>query len=300
MAKVKRKRRLAKFIGFLAVLLIAVGVYHGYHIIQFMTEIHQTDPKETDEEPVEPKETPAYHRTNILLLGIDARTPNEHSRTDTIMLLSLDEKTKDISLLSIPRDSRVNIPGRGLDKINHAHAFGGVALTVEAVEEFLAVPVHYYARINFEGFADIIDILGGVTIEVEGIVAANTPELKAGKQHLNGDQALAYVRNRSDSDIGRAKRQQKLIKTVAKESYQLSTIFKVPQLLENLGNNLRTNMPLTDIVKVANLFISVDIDAIAQGVVPGHGQYIDKVSYWIPDLDKTEALLLELGIKKQE
>ncbi|HHX76992.1 MAG TPA: LCP family protein [Firmicutes bacterium] len=268
MAKMKQKRMLAKFLGFLALLIIAAGVYHGYHIYRFMADIRQADPQEFEEEQVEPKETPAYHRTNILLLGIDARTPNERSRTDTIMLLSLDEATRDVSLLSIPRDSRVNIPGRGLDKINHAHAFGGVALTVETVEAFLGVPVHYYARINFEGFAEIIDILGGVTIEVENIVAANTPELKAGKQRLNGEQALAYVRNRSDSDIGRAKRQQKLIKTVAKESYQLSTILKVPQLLENLGNNLRTNMPLTDMVKVANLFISVDIDAIAQGVIP--------------------------------
>lgn len=300
MALKKKKSSFNKLLKIIfLVLIIALG-YYGYQIYSFMGEIRQPDyDNNADPEIIQPKEKdPEYHRTNILLLGIDARTPNEASRADTIMILSLDEKNGDVSLLSIPRDTRTNIPGRGLDKINHAHAFGGVTLTIETVEEFLDAPIHYYARINFDGFETIIDILGGVTIDVESLVARNRSELNSGPQHLSGSQALLYVRDRSDSDIGRVKRQQKLIKAVAKESISLRTIIRAPKLLDSLGDNLRTNMPVSDMIRVANLFISLDFDSIPQGVIPGKGQYIERISYWIPDTKKTEELLIELGIRQ--
>ena len=293
------KKRRNKFVVFFLAILLLVAGYYGVQVAQFFANIRDLNEDDLYEEVIPREKDPDYHRTNILLLGIDARSPNERSRTDTIMILSFDDKTREASLLSIPRDSRVTIPDRGLDKINHAHAFGGVPLTIKTVEDFLDIPVHYYARINFDGFEKIINDLGGVTINVESNVAKNRKELEPGLQRLNGAQALAYVRDRrSDSDIARVKRQQKFLKAVAKESLQVRTVTRAPQLLDSLGDNLRTNMPAMDMIRVANMFMNVDLDTIPQGVIPGKGQMIGGVSYWVVDVDGTEELLLELGLKR--
>ena len=293
------KKRRNKFVVFFLAILLLVAGYYGVQVAQFFANIRDLNEDDLYEEVIPREKDPDYHRTNILLLGIDARSPNERSRTDTIMILSFDDKTKEASLLSIPRDSRVTIPDRGLDKINHAHAFGGVPLTIKTVEDFLDVPIHYYARINFDGFEKIINDLGGVTINVESHVARNSKELESGLQRLDGAQALAYVRDRrSDSDIARVKRQQKFLKAVAKESLQVRTVTRAPQLLDSLGDNLRTNMPAMDMIRVANMFMNVDLDTIPQGVIPGKGQMIGGVSYWVVDVDGTEELLLELGLKR--
>lgn len=295
----KRKSPLAKILIVLLLALTAWGIYYAVEVAQFFYAIRDIEENPIEEEIIQPKEQdPEYARTNILLLGIDARTPREPSRSDTIMILSLNDKTREASLLSIPRDSRVNIPGRGLDKIGHAHAFGGVSLTIATVEEFLEVPIHYYARINFWGFEKVINSLGGVTINVEPHVARNYPELKAGIQRLDGTQALIYVRERkSDSDIGRVQRQQELLKAVARESYSLKTLTRVPQILDSAGDNLRTNIPISEMVYVANLFLKIDLDGIPQGVIPGQARTIDRVSYWVVDFEETEELLKNLGIK---
>ncbi len=298
MKKRKQKKLLSAAVFIFLIMLIAAG-YYAIQVAQFFAEIREPDDLDNGfEEELERREKdPGYPRTNILLLGIDARTANERGRTDTIMILSFDDRTKESSLLSVPRDSRVEIPDRGLDKINHAHAFGGIPLTVRTVEGFLDVPIHYYARINFEGFERIVDTLGGVTINVESNVARNWKQLEPGVQRLNGAQALIYVRDRrSDSDIARAKRQQKFLKAVANESLKVRTITRGPQLLDSLGDNLRTNMPALDMMRVANMFMSIDLDTIPQGVIPGKGQTINGVSYWVVDTVKTDELLQELGL----
>ncbi len=134
--KKKRKNFLVPLTILFLVLLAAAG-YYVQHINQFLDAIHEPD---DFEEPVVPKEKdPEYTRTNILLLGVDALTPKEKGRTDTIMFLSLDDKTREASLLSIPR-SRVNIPGRKMDKINHAYVFGGIPLTISAWRNFWICP----------------------------------------------------------------------------------------------------------------------------------------------------------------
>lgn len=284
----------------LFVFLIAVGIYYAIEVTQFFAEIRDIEGDYIEEEEfIMPKEKePTYARTNILLLGIDARTPREPSRSDTIMVLSLNDKTQEASLLSIPRDSRVNIPGRGLDKIGHAHAFGGVSLTIATVEEFLDVPIHYYARVNFWGFQRIIEALGGVTLNVESHVARNYPELQSGTHRLDGTQALIYVRHRrTDSDIGRVKRQQKLLMAIARESYSIKTLTRLPQILDSAGEHLRTNIPANKMLQVANLFLRVELDTIPQGVIPGKAQTIDRKSYWVVDSGKMEQLLEELGLK---
>jgi len=296
-----------KVVGILSlILLVAVG-YLGYEVYRFLGVIHgnpndEFDWDEIDNIEVPPKE--ASNRLNVLLLGVDARTPNEPSRTDTIIILSMEKKTKEAALLSIPRDTRVNIPGRGMDKINHAHAFGGVALTIDSVEEFLDIPIHYYARLNFPGFRDIVNALGGVTIDVEPQVARERPTLRGmvGVHKLNGEQALDYVRFRKDreGDIGRVRRQQKFIRAIAKQSLQLSTVLRAPALLDKVGENLRTNIPALESITLGKLLLDVDLDKAPTAMIPGKGQYIDRVSYWIPDLEETEEVLVELGLREDD
>lgn len=292
-----------KIIGTLSlVLLVAVG-YLGYEVYRFLGVIHENPNGDWDEiEKIEVAPKESSNRLNVLLLGVDARTPNEPSRTDTIIILSMDKKTKEAALLSIPRDTRVDIPGRGMDKINHAHAFGGVSLTIDTVEEFLDVPIHYYARLNFEGFQDIVDALGGVTIDVEPQVARERPTLigMTGVHKLNGEQALDYVRFRMDreGDIGRVRRQQIFIRAIAKESLQLSTVLKAPTLLDKVGENLRTNIPAFESVTLGKLLLDVDLDKAPTAMIPGKGEYINRVSYWIPDMIETEEVLVELGLRE--
>ncbi len=308
MSKRRKLKNWQKVIATLTIILLVAVGYLGYEVYRFLGVIHGNPNDEFEWDEIEkikvPPKDDSSNRLNVLLLGVDARTPNEPSRTDTIIILSMDKIEKDAALLSIPRDTRVNIPGRGMDKINHAHAFGGVALSIEAVEEFLDIPIHYYARLNFEGFKDIVDALGGVTIDVEPQVARERPTLTGmvGVHKLNGEQALDYVRFRKDreGDIGRVKRQQKFIRAIAKESLQLSTVLKAPTLLNRVGENLRTNVPTIESVALGRLLLEVDLDKAPTAMIPGRGEYINRISYWIPDLEETEEVLVELGLREDD
>jgi len=228
---------------------------------------------------------------NILLLGTDQRE-NEPARSDTIILASLDLKEKKVNLLSIPRDTRVDIPGKGIKaKINHAHAVGGAKLAVETVEEFLNIPVHYYVETNFQGFEKIIDILGGITLNVEErmYLPLEGIDLKAGLQKLDGHGALSYVRWRGDGtgDIGRIQRQQKFFKALADQAMQFSTIWKIPELLGEINQQVKTDLSVQKMITLANIFRDIKNIEIQTHMVPGTPQDINGGSYWIAD---TKAL----------
>lgn len=224
---------------------------------------------------------------NILLLGVDQRE-NEPARSDTIIVASLNLKEKNVHLLSIPRDTRVNIPGKGIKaKINHAHAVGGSELAVKTVEEFLDIPIHYYIETNFEGFAKIIDILGGITLNVEErmYLPLEGINLKAGLQKLEGHNALSYVRWRGDGtgDIGRIQRQQKFFKALADQSLQFSTIWKLPELLEELNKQVKTDLTAQKMITLANKFRDFKNLKLETDMVPGVPEDINGGSYWIAD-----------------
>lgn len=191
-------------------------------------------------------------RLNVLLLGIDARKGETTARTDSIILASIDQKSKQMSLLSIPRDTRVKIPGHGYDKINSASVYGGPELSMRVVSDLLGIPVKNYVLVDFNGFKDIVDALGGVTLDVEQNMKHEDPEdggayqinLKKGVQRLNGDKALQYVRYRTYpmADIDRTKAQQKFLVALAKETLQPSTIPKLPKLVTEINRYVKTNL----------------------------------------------------------
>jgi cell envelope-related function transcriptional attenuator common domain len=242
-------------------------------------------------------------RTNILLLGVDARTGDstDNSRTDTIILTSVDPDQNRVAVVSIPRDTKVSgSASGGFDKINAANVVGGPDLAVQKVEEIMDEKINYYIEIDFEGFKDIIDTLGGVTINVDQRMYKPSEgiDLQPGVQKLNGSDALAYVRFRGylNGDIDRTAHQQEFIKALGKELLQPSTIVKLPTLIKEAMADVKTNMGLTDILKLASWAPGFSSDSIVAQTLPGsfydqrNDQGVLTASYWIAD--KTEASTL--------
>lgn len=260
-----------------------------------------------------PDRGPAKGETiNVLLLGVDnngAQGSNGrvNTRTDTMILIGMDTARKKVSVLSIPRDSRVKIPGRGYEKINHAHVYGGPRLAMQTVEEFLGVPVRYYVRMDFEGFARVVDTLGGVEIEVERDMQYSDPyqnlkiDLKKGRQVLDGQKALQYVRFRqyATGDIGRVQAQQKFIEALARKVFQVGILPKLPTLARQMITYVDTNLDLGTIVRLAKLARDVEREDITMEMVPG--SMAENNSDWVPDPVATKRVVDRLfrGIDSQ-
>ncbi|HSX14484.1 MAG TPA: LCP family protein [Candidatus Saccharimonadales bacterium] len=222
-------------------------------------------------------------RINILLLGIGGQGWDGPYLSDTIMVLSIDPRTKDVAMLSIPRDLYVKIPGYGWSKINAADAYGeskkagdGPNLTKQVVQQVLGIPIHYYVRVDFSGFKKAVDSVGGVDINVDKALydpeyPGGTVNIKAGYQHMNGDTALKYARSRkTTSDFDRAARQQKLLlalRTKALSVKTLSNPAKIASLIDALGSSVRTDLQLSEMKKLAEIAQSINGNQVTNQVL---------------------------------
>ncbi len=226
---------------------------------------------------------------NILVLGIDTRQ-GWQARSDSINLVHIDFSRNRIGILSIPRDTLVDIPGFGQDKINHAHMFGGPELTCRTVSNFLQLPVNNYIEANFPLFINIIDELGGININVEKPLyyddyAGNLHiHLPQGEQKLDGYEAMGYVRFRHDntSDWGRIERQHKFFEALSRQLLQPSTILRLPSLMTGVSSNVRTNMSVINSLKVAfrapSMFRTGHVE---MGVIPGGDAHLSRGYYML-------------------
>jgi len=246
----------------------------------------------------------SYNRINILIVGCDEIENN--GRADTIVFLSISPKIKDVLILSIPRDTRVEIPERGMDKINHAYAFGGEKLISSTVSLFLDVPIHFYAIADFNGFVNIIDELGGVEIDVEkemhyvdkaGGLDIN---LYPGKQILDGEKSLQYIRFRHDNlgDLGRIKRQQKLALAVIEKMMNFDSITKIPQISEEMKGYIETNINVQDAIALANLFKGINQEEFKIETIQAKPIYIKGISYLEPDVEEVRQRVKSLIYSK--
>lgn len=222
-------------------------------------------------------------RINTLLMGVD----NEGGLSDTIILASFDPIAKDVVMISIPRDLYVRIDGFGSAKINAAHAYGerygyeggGPELLKDTVSRVLDVPVHYYGKANFDGFKQAVDVVGGVTIDVEQTLhdpyypdeerEGHDPlHIEAGTQHMDGETALRYTRSRkTTSDFDRSRRQQKVLMALRQKVSSRGTLTnpsKVTGLLGTLGENTETNMSVREIMRLVELGKGVDEDDVTR------------------------------------
>lgn len=238
-------------------------------------------------------------RINVLLLGTDAQNPEWTGNTDSITVLSIDKNTKKVSVLSIPRDTRVDISGHGMDKINAAYPLEGVNLTKSTVEKFLNIHIDYYVVVNFWEFKSIVDTLGGININVEPHIAAYRPQLSAGETRLNGDQTLLYARFRQDDegDLGRVKRHEKIINAIVKESLKPANFVKIPSILSQLSANTHTNIPVYDSIVLGKLLDGFNLDNAPTAIISGNGTYIDGIYYLIPNMEDKEKKVVELGLR---
>ncbi len=242
----------------------------------------------------EPEQPEAPTGMNLLVLGSDRRESEEGDpgRSDTIILMHVDPDQDYLSVLSLPRDLRVEIPGHGKAKINAAYAFGGPALTIRTVQQVTGVDIDHYLEIDFAAFRDITDSLGGVYVDVDRRYYNDDPEwelikLAPGYQLLNGDQALDYVRFRHDLnlDFGRMARQQRFLGAVREQAVGWDLPFKLPRLVTALFRNIDTDLGANDILKLAYWGIGLDGGRIRQISVIGATETIGGASYVLVDED---------------
>lgn len=302
--KARRRLRWDRVFLVLFVIFAIVASFAGAAMYVYYNQINSTAVGPAA--PVSPGETkPAEvltKRINILLIGVDdGEDPaNPSRRSDTLMVVSLNPEDGTMSLLSIPRDTRVTIPGhKGLDKINAAYAYGGTDLAVDTVQRFLGIPINYHVAIDWRGFIKIIDILGGVDLYVENDMNYRDPyanlqiSLKQGYQHLDGEKAGQYVRFRHDElgDIGRVQRQQRFLKALSNEMMQMGTILKLPAIASTLSQYIETDMTTMAMLKTANSLKNFKSDALQAEMIPGDFATIDGLSYWVPDKEQTKKLV---------
>ncbi|MGQ9548273.1 MAG: LCP family protein [Roseiflexus sp.] len=281
-----RRIRYALLAGFVLLVLLITLIYRQFALTVAPLIV-------ADARPFVPINPPGT-AINILLIGVDERPdrPEEGVRSDTLIVVHLDTIGRRVSLLSIPRDTRVELRDIGPAKINAAYGYGyagagelygegvkpaqgGMAFATETVEQFLDLPIHYTAQINFDGFARVIDALGGVTIDVPRRIvddAYPTPdfgtvriEFEPGPQRMDGERALIYARTRhADSDFGRAGRQQQVIRAVIDELHArglVGTALLIPALGHALDGTFTTTLPLSRIDMVLGLgWIATGLD----------------------------------------
>jgi LCP family protein required for cell wall assembly len=198
---------------------------------------------------------------NLVLIGSDTRSSDgKGGRSDTIILLHADPESDFLSMLSIPRDLRVNIPDRGYGKINAAYAYGGAALLIRTVQSALGVDLDHYAEVDFGAFKEITETLGGVYVDVDRYYDDGAIELSAGYQLLDGQNALRFCRTRHDKniDFGRMARQQRFLSAVREQAIGWNLAFKLPSLVADVFDNVDTDLTAEEIISLAYWMVRLD------------------------------------------
>lgn len=242
---------------------------------------------------------------NILVVGADVDY-NNISRSDTIFFVNIDLNHKGIGLISIPRDTKIIIPGRSsYEKMNAAYAHGGINLIKRTVEEFLKVEIDYYFDIDYQSFEGIIDLLGGVELEIPyhmyyvDRAGGLFIDIPPGRQILDGEKALHFVRYREpiEADIGRIKRQQYLMESLLKSLFQTGTIPKIPALVQGFWDTIKTDMTYTDMAQFVNLARYFDLNRIEMEMVPGRPDETD--TYWLAHREELQVMVENLIYSKE-
>lgn len=246
---------------------------------------HDLQERQEQKREQQPAETAVVKRKpfSVLVMGVDQRE-NDSGRSDALLLFAVNPNKKSILLFNIPRDTRTEIVGHGtVDKINHAYAFGGVNMSVRTVEKFLDYPIDYYVKVNMEGFANIIDILGGVEVENEFSFDYEGFSFPKGALELDGTKALAYSRMRFDDprgDLGRNTRQRQIIQAVLKSALKVSSIAEIPKILNEVNDHMKTNFTYDEMKELVTGY-RPEIEKIDVTEVQGSGARINNIYYYI-------------------
>ncbi|MFI8687638.1 LytR family transcriptional regulator [Rossellomorea sp. NPDC077527] len=289
--KKRKKRTWVKVLGILAVLLVLGGGAYAYSVYHSLNKAVETmhSPIERDVSEKRTKEVEFNDKEpfSVLLLGVDERE-NDKGRSDSMIVLTVNPEVKSVKMLSIPRDTLTDIIGHGTrDKINHAYAFGGVEMSMDTVENLLDIPIDYYVQINMEGFADIVNAVGGVTVQNDIDFNYDGYDFNKGELTLNGKEALAFTRMRYEDprgDFGRQLRQREIIQAVINEGASVSSLWKFDDIFDALGNNVKTNMKFEEMVDIQKHYKAAAKKIEQIRIEDGSGTKIDGIYYYvIPD-----------------
>lgn len=223
---------------------------------------------------------------SVLMLGVDERA-NDSGRSDTMIVLTVNPKEKSVKMLSIPRDTKTEIVGNGtVEKINHAYARGGSEMSIATVEHFLDMPIDYYVKVNMEGFKDIINTLNGVTVVNDMDLTYKKYHFPKGEIELNGQEALIFSRIRYEDprgDFGRQIRQKQLIQAILDKGTNLSSLLKIDDILGKLGENIKTNFTLKEMLSIQKQYKSLNKNIEQIQFKDGNGGKEAGVWYYYPD-----------------
>lgn len=282
--KQKKKKWVKVLLIVILLLFVAVGAY-AFTVYRSLTDavdtMHAPIDREKSEKRTEQVDLEKAQPFSVLLLGVDKRE-HDSGRSDTIIVLTVNPEQDSIKMLSIPRDTRTEIIGKGKqDKINHAYAFGGVEMSIATVENFLDIPIDHYVQINMEGFQDIVDAVGGVTVQNDLDFTQDGTHFPKGELTLNGDAALKYSRMRYDDphgDFGRQQRQREIIQAIIYEGASLNTLTNYGDIFASLGENVKTDLSFSQMVTIQGKYRSAAKE-IEQLTVNGQGTKIDGIYY---------------------
>lgn len=244
------------------------------------------------------------HKQNILVVGVDSNgkgtDPFKGTRSDTMILVNIDPASHSVNAISIPRDSKVYLAGdHGVQKINAAHALGGIELTIKTIEDTLGIKIDKYVVVNNDGVKKLVDALDGVPVYIEKDMYYNDNagglhiNLSKGLHVLNGEQVEGYLRFRKDGlgDIGRTSRQQWFVKAVLEKLQSPTVIPKIPEVLNIASTYVKTNLSLYEMSHLAAALRNVNMSDVEFATLPGAPSKKGYISYWILDPEKTQEVI---------
>lgn len=283
----KKPRKLWLKIPLILIGVIVLGV--GAYAISIYNNVAKTvnekmhEPVDSIDRETTKKKMKATEKLTILLLGIDSQEGTS-GRSDALMVLSLDPTDDSMQLISIPRDTRTTIVGKGTeDKINHAHAFGGTDMSIATVENLLDIELDYYVRMNMDGLSELVDELGTITVDNEIAWNDGTNNFNVGPVELDGDQTMAFVRMRKqdpNGDFGRTSRQRQVIEGIINKGASVSSVTKINSTIDILGNNMATNLDFDDMKKLLSGYKDTRNNVVSYQL-QGDGTTIDGIYYLI-------------------
>ncbi|MBM7661603.1 LCP family protein required for cell wall assembly [Bacillus mesophilus] len=305
--KNKKKSKLKRILLFSTVVLCLVSIYVGSLFFQTYNAASNSYVEIKDREdksklrikPVEISNDPV----SVLILGVeDYSGEYDRGRSDTLIVATFNPTDQTLKMLSIPRDTRVEIPDYKMDKINHAYSLGDKELTIDTVEEFLEIPIDYYVTVNFQGFINIVDELGGVTVDVpfdfDDINGKReTFYFEEGEMTLSGEAALVYARMRKKDprgDFGRNDRQKQIVSAVIDKLSTTTALTKIDDIVLEIGNNVETNVKLGEAITFRQKYKDFNSSKIETLNIEGYDFYQDNIYYFDPDDEKLETLKHEL------
>lgn len=247
---------------------------------------------------------PIKDNVSILFIGVDESDirNDSSSLSDALLVATLNNRDKTVKLVSIPRDSYVYDPTRGVkDKITHAHGFNGTKGTIDTVENLLDIPIDYYVKMNFNAFIEVVDAVGGIEVDIPYNYVEldendqRTIELQEGRHHIDGRHALALARTRKlDSDVERGKRQQMILQAIMKEAFTVKSIPKLGDVIDAVGDNMKTNMTFSEMKSFLE-YAKGGLPEVTTITLAGNDLWeTGKPYYWIIDEEALEETIYEL------